>query len=80
MTLVTKTDLDKVYNYYRIVTVHAMSYKYVIRLIIDLPLKSNDEYFELFKVRPLPHFDSDLDQFVVLKKQQKQFLVMLLIC
>lgn len=50
-----------------------MSYKNVIRLIINFPLKSNNEYFELFKDI---YFDSDLDQFVVVRGEASYFAIL----
>lgn len=64
LSLVVDTDIDKVYNYYRIARVHAISTKNVIRLIVEIPLQSAKSQFELFSVKLLPHYDKILTQFI----------------
>ena len=74
LSLLTDTELDKVYSY-KIVKVLAMSVHNTIRLIIELPLKPANKYFELFKVKSLPHYDGDIAQFVVVCGETSYFAI-----
>uniref|UniRef100_A0A1B6CFQ9 Uncharacterized protein n=1 Tax=Clastoptera arizonana TaxID=38151 RepID=A0A1B6CFQ9_9HEMI len=52
-----------------------MSNKNSIRLIIELPLKLANNYLEIFKVKPLPYYDADLDKFMYVKSETEYFAV-----
>lgn len=73
--MVVNTDLDKVYNYYRLAKVHAISFKNVIRLIIEIPLQSAKSQFELFNVKPLPFYDKALTQTLVVHGVSDYFAI-----
>ena len=69
LSLVIDSEIDKIYNYYRISKVHAVAIKNVIRLIIQIPLQSARSQFELFVVKPLPYYDKTLAQFVTVHSE-----------
>ena len=75
LSLLTEVELDKVYSYYRLARVHAVSIQNMIRLIIELPLQSFDRHFELFSVNDLPYYDNALMQFVVVKGEANYFAI-----
>lgn len=75
LSLVVDTDIDKVYNYYRIARVHAISTKNVIRLIVEIPLQSTKSQFELFAVKPLPYYDKILTQFITVRSESNYFAI-----
>lgn len=75
LSLLTDVELDKVYSYYRLARVHAVSIQNMIRLIIELPLQSFDRHFELFSVNDLPYYDNTLMQFVVVKGETNYFAI-----
>lgn len=75
LSLITDVDLDKVYNYYRMAKVNAVSIKNSVRLIIELPLQSPDKHFELFSVKSLPYYDETLMQFIIVEGEASNFAI-----
>lgn len=75
LSLLTDVELDKIYSYYRLAKVNAVSVKNIVRLIIELPLQSPDRHFELYSVRPLPYYDHALTQFIVVKSEASYFAI-----
>lgn len=75
LSLIVKTELDKIYSYYQIVNVHAISIKNVIRLVIDIPLQNTHSNFELYNVKSLPYFDNTLAQFLQVKSESQYLAV-----
>lgn len=75
LSLIVGTELDKVYNYYRIAKVHAISIRNVIRLIIEIPLQSVRSEFELFTVKSLPYYDKILTQYVTIRSETEYFAI-----
>lgn len=67
LSLITTTDLDLTYHYYRVAKVHALAAKNVVRIIIDIPLQSYNSQFELYSVKSLPYYDKTIAQFVSVK-------------
>ncbi|XP_039279776.1 uncharacterized protein LOC120350448 [Nilaparvata lugens] len=70
LSLLTTTDIDQIYEYYHIITVHAASTSNTIRLFLEIPLKSPNRYFTLYSVKPLPFLDTESNQFFVIKVKE----------
>jgi hypothetical protein len=66
LTMLTGLTVEDMYVYYTIATVHAVASPNVIRLLIDIPLKAADRYFELYQVHSLPFFQQDIGKFVMI--------------
>lgn len=75
LSLILDTEIDKVYNYYRIAKVHAIAVTNVIRLIIEIPLQSVKSQFELFVVKPLPYYDNILARFIAVHSETVYFVI-----
>ena len=50
-----------VYHYYRVAKGHAIATRNLIRVIIDIPLQSNDNNYELYSTKSLPYYDKRLE-------------------
>jgi hypothetical protein len=66
LTMLTGLTVEDMYVYYTIATVHAVASPTVIRLLIDIPLKVADRYFELYQVHSLPFLQQDIGKFVMI--------------
>ena len=57
ISLISSIETNTVFLYYTLVQVHALATKQKLRIMIDIPLKSVDRYFELYRVKELPYVD-----------------------
>ena len=64
--MLTGLTVEDMYVYYAIATVHAVATSESIRLIIDIPLKAADRYFELYQVHSLPFFHKEIGRYVMI--------------
>lgn len=84
ISLITVPTLDTIHVYYEIARVHAVATETGIRIFVEIPLKSTDRYFQLFKLQNLPYFNKRLNQFVTIEgtyshiavSEDKQFYVL----
>lgn len=75
LSLVINTDLDLIYHYYRIAKVHAIAVRNVIRIIIDIPLQSDNSQFELYNIKSLPYYDDTVAQYLYVKSEYQYIAV-----
>lgn len=54
LRLLTNLRLDEMYMYYSIAKVHAVAIGTKLRLIVDIPIKAENRYFNLYHALPLP--------------------------
>ena len=66
LSMLTGLTVEDMYVYYAIATVHAVATSESIRLIIDIPLKATDRYFELYQVHSLPFFHKEIGRYVMI--------------
>jgi hypothetical protein len=66
LSMLTGLTVEDMYVYYTVATVHAVATSKNIRLLIDIPLKAADRYFELYQVHSLPFFHKDIGKFVMI--------------
>jgi hypothetical protein len=69
LSMLTGLTVEEMYMYYTIATVHAVATSKSIRLIIDIPLKAADRYFELYQAHSLPFFHKDIGNFVMIDEE-----------
>jgi hypothetical protein len=66
LSMLTGLTVEEMYVYYTVVSVQAVATSQHIRLLIDIPLKSSDRYFELYQVHSLPFFHEGIRKFVMI--------------
>ena len=75
--------IESMYVFYQVAKIHACAIHSGIRLFIDIPLKENDRYFEVFRPHSLPYYDYEIKEFVSIRmpkgillavSEDKQFL------
>ena len=85
LSMLTGLTVEDMYVYYAVATVHAVATSKNIRLLIDIPLKAADRYFELYQVHSLPFFHEGIDKFVMIDEaftylavaERKQFFALI---
>ena len=83
--MLTGLTVEEMYVYYTVAAVHAVATSTSIRLLIDIPLKAVDRYFELYKVHPLPFFHKGVGKYLMVDEpftylavaENKQFFAIL---
>jgi hypothetical protein len=65
LSMLTGLTVEEMYVYYTVATVHAVATPTSIRLLIDIPLKAADRYFELYQVHSLPFLHKGIGKFVM---------------
>jgi hypothetical protein len=75
LSMLTGLTVEDMYVYYTIATVHAVATSKSIRLIVDIPLKAADRYFELYQVHSLPLFHKGIGKFVMVDEVFTYFAV-----
>jgi len=83
--MLTGLTVEDMYVYYAVATVHAVATSKNIRLLIDIPLKAADRYFELYQVHSLPFFHEGIGKFVMIDEaftylavaESRQFFAMI---
>ena len=63
--MLTGLNVEDMYVYYTIATVHAVATSKSIRLFIDIPLKAADPYFELYQAHSSPFFHMCINRYVM---------------
>ena len=66
LTMLTGLSVENMYVYYTVATLHAVATSTNIRLLIDIPLKAADRYFELYQVHSLPFFHKGIGKFIMI--------------
>ena len=66
LSMLTGLNIEDMYVYYTIATVHAIATSTSIRLFVEIPLKAADRYFELYQVHSLPFFHEEIGKFVMI--------------
>jgi len=66
LSMLTGLAVEDMYVYYTIATVHAVAETRNIRLLVDIPLKATDRYFELYQVHSLPFFHEGIGKFIMI--------------
>jgi hypothetical protein len=66
LSMLTGLTVEEMYVYYTVAEVHAVATSRNIRLLIDIPLKASDRYFELYQVHSLPFFRKGIGQFMMM--------------
>jgi hypothetical protein len=64
--MLTGLTVEEMYVYYTVAVVHAIATSKNIRLLVDIPLKATDRYFELYQVHSLPFFHKGIGRFVMI--------------
>jgi hypothetical protein len=64
--MLTGLTVKEMYVYYTVAEVHAVATSKNIRLLVDIPLKATDRYFELYQVHSLPFFHKGIGRFVMI--------------
>jgi hypothetical protein len=85
LSMLTGLTVQDMYVYYAIAVVHAVATSQSIRLLVDIPLKANDRYFELYQVHSLPFFHKGIGKFVMIDEpftylavaESRQFFAMI---
>ena len=67
VSMLMKPTIENMYVYYQVADVHACAVPAGIRLFIDIPLKGNDRYFEVFRPYSLPYYDHEIKEFVSIR-------------
>ena len=62
-------------SYYRVAKVHAIATRNVIRVIIDIPLQSNNNNYELYNIKSLPYYDTRLEKFLIVITEMKYIAI-----
>lgn len=57
VSLLSFVESSTIFMYYSIAQVHALASENKLRIFIDIPLKSPDRYFELYRVKELPYIN-----------------------
>jgi hypothetical protein len=66
LSMLAGLTVEEMYVYYAVATVHAVATSRTIRLLIDMPLKAVDRYFELYQVHSLPFFHKGIGKFIMI--------------
>jgi hypothetical protein len=66
LSMLTGLTVEEMYVYYTVAEVHAVATSKNIRLLIDIPLKATDRYFELYQVHSLPFFHKGIRKFMMI--------------
>jgi hypothetical protein len=66
LSMLTGLTVEDMYVHYAVATVHAVATSTSIGLLIDIPLKATDRYFELYQVHSLPFFHKGINKFVMI--------------
>jgi hypothetical protein len=66
LSMLTGLTVEEMYVYYTVATVHAVATSKSIKLLIEIPLKAADRYFELYQVHSFPFFHKGIGKFVMI--------------
>ena len=67
VSLLMQPTIENMYVFYQVADVHACAILIFIRFFIDIPLKGNDRYFEIFRPYSLPYYDYEIEEFVSIR-------------
>ena len=73
-SMIAPPIIENAWIYYQISTVHACATPEGIRLFIDIPLKGNDRYFEVYRPYSLPYFQKNINAFVSIRVPEGTYL------
>jgi hypothetical protein len=85
LSMLTGLTVQDMYVYYAIAVVHAVATSKSIRLLVDISLKANDRYLELYQVHFQPFFHTGIGKFVMIDEpftylavaESRQFFAMI---
>ena len=58
LSLIASTKLEEMYIYYELADIHAIYQTKYIKLIIEIPLKTENRLLDLYSVKSLPYLPS----------------------
>jgi hypothetical protein len=67
VSLLMQPIIENMYVFYQVTDVHAYAIWVDKRLFIEIPLKRNDRYFEVFRPHSLPHYDNEIEEFISIR-------------
>jgi hypothetical protein len=64
LSMLTGLTVEEMYVYFIVATVNAVATSKIIKLLIEIPLKAADRYFEFYQVHSLPFFHTSIGKSV----------------
>uniref|UniRef100_A0A6M2DZ33 Putative secreted protein n=1 Tax=Xenopsylla cheopis TaxID=163159 RepID=A0A6M2DZ33_XENCH len=64
-----------IYEFYDLISVRTATWGSSFRLFIELPLKTSQREFTVFRALPLPHFDNASKVYIYIKPENKYFAI-----
>lgn len=75
LSLITGTDITDMYRYYSLTTVFAHSVDHVIRVVVDVPLASQDHLFRVYLTKAIPVIQPSTGVLVRFRLPEEVFII-----